>query len=296
MERNQWADRFTDTVVRRTDYDSVPGTDTVVLILLIPAIFGLLVTAVILIYHAEVFDDPDTTYIATAMGLLAQCGLAAFVLFSLANRTRRHVLRDTIWMDSLIGYVESHDADASGMRRVRDEIPHYYNISAFVSAGLWIVTTVIVVAGGIAMSRAGLSDFAYDTLVYAYLLVMVQFAVTLGSTIRFPYRHDDMQCRFTEELSDACSGFGLSVKPMEPSVRKPHSIANAILFVITLGLYAFILLLLANHRTNRHITSQWRYESHLMVSIIRFEGGIGVEGYGDNQPKNWLVRLIFNVL
>ena len=146
------------------------------------------------------------------------------------------------------------------------------------------------------MSRTGLSDFAYDTLVYAYLLVMVQFAVTLGSTIRFPYRHDDMQCRFTKELSDACSGFGLSVKPMEPSVRKPHSIVNAILFVITLGLYAFILLLLANRRTNRHITSQWRYESHLMVSIIRFEGGIGVEGYGDNQPKNWLVRLIFNVL
>ena len=107
MERNQWADRFTDTVVRRTDYDSVPGTDTVVLILLIPAIFGLLVTTVILIYHADIFDDPFTTYIATAMGLLAQCGLAAFVLFSLANRTRRHVLRDTVWMDSLIGYVES---------------------------------------------------------------------------------------------------------------------------------------------------------------------------------------------
>ena len=124
MERNQWADRFTDTVVRRTDYDSVPGTDTVVLILLIPAIFGLLVTTVILIYHADIFDDPFTTYIATAMGLLAQCGLAAFVLFSLANRTRRHVLRDTVWMDSLIGYVESHGADASGMRRVRDEIPH----------------------------------------------------------------------------------------------------------------------------------------------------------------------------
>lgn len=296
MQRNQWADRFTDIVVRRTDYDSVPGTDTVILILLIPMLISVVVASLLMAYHANVFDNADTLYITAIMGMLTECCLAAFVLFSLANRSRRHVVRDTVWMDSLIGYAESHGADTSGMRSVRDEIPHNYNISAFVSAGLWMAITAIVIADGILISRTGLTDLTFRFLIYAYLLVLVQFAVTLGSTAMFPYRHDDMQCRFTAELSDACESFGLSVKRMEPTVRKPRAVINVVLFAITLGLYSFILLLVANRRTNRHIMSQWKYESNLMVSIIRFEDGIGVEGYGDNQPKNWLVRMLFNVL
>lgn len=296
MQRNQWADRFTDIVVRRTDYDSVPGTDTVILILLVPMLISVVVTSLLLAYHANVFDNADTLYITAVMGMLTECCLAAFVLFSLTNRSRRHVVRDTVWMDSLIDYAESHGADTTGMRSIRDEVPHNYNISAFVSAGLWMVITAIVIVDGILMSRAGLTDLTIRFLIYAYLLVLVQFAVTLGSTAIFPYRHDDMQCRFTTEMSKACKSFGLSVKQMEPTVRKPRFIINVVLFVITLGLYAFILLLLANHRTNRHIMSQWKYESNLMITIIRFEGGIGVEGYGDNQPKNYLVKLLFNIL
>ena len=83
---------------------------------------------------------------------------------------------------------------------------------------------------------------------------------------------------------------------MEPSVRKARWAVHIVLFAVTLGVYSVVILLLANRRTNTHIRSQWGYESRVMISMIRHEGGIGIEGVGDNQPGNWLARLLFNAL
>ena len=38
MGRNEWADRFVDCVIRRTEWDALPKTNGIVLILVLPTI------------------------------------------------------------------------------------------------------------------------------------------------------------------------------------------------------------------------------------------------------------------
>lgn len=168
MGRNEWADRFVDCVIRRTEWDALPKTNGIVLILVLPTIINIILTTTLLAFHQDIFPGDHSLIIATVMGIMAECCLAGFVLFSLAKRTRNHLARDRVWMDSLIGYVESHGADTSGMRRVREEVPGRGWIAAAASAAAWVII------------------------------------LALGSTARFPWAHDDLQCRFTAELSEAC--------------------------------------------------------------------------------------------
>ena len=296
MGRNEWADRFVESVIRRTQWDAPPKSKGILLMVVVRPIINIILTTTLLAFHQDIFPGDHSLIIATVMGIMVECCLAGFVLFSLAKRTRNHLARDRVWMDSLIGYVESHGADTSGMRRVREEVPGRGWIAAAASAAAWVIILAMTVGVGVAIARGADPLPLSDWIIYEYIVILVQFIVTLGSTARFPWAHDDLQCRFTAELSEACRNFGLEVKPMEPCVKRNRWWVNTILFVVTLGLYTVMLLLLANYRTNRHIASQWRYESHLMISIVRFEGGIGIEGYGNNQPENGLLRLITNLL
>ena len=116
MGRNEWADRFVDCVIRRTEWDALPKTNGIVLILVLPTIINIILTTTLLAFHQDIFPGDHSLIIATVMGIMVECYLAGFVLFSLAKRTRNHLARDRVWMDSLIGYVESHGADTSGMR------------------------------------------------------------------------------------------------------------------------------------------------------------------------------------
>lgn len=296
MARNEWADRFIDCVVKRTERDAMPKTNTIVLLMVIPAAFSIIIATTLLTFHADLFPTDVSAYISVVMGMMLECGIAGFVLFSLANRSRTHIARDTEWMDSLIGFVESHGADGSAMKAIRDEMPMRGWMATLVSAIAWIAIMVMTVGVGVAIARGTDPLTLTNWILYVYLVLMAQFVFTLGYTSRFPARHDDIQCRFTEALSKECSGFGMNVEPLEPSVRRTHWAINVVLFVITLGLYTFVLLLLSNYHTNKHMASQWRYESKLMITIIRFEGGIGVEGYGCNQPENRFIRIISNIM
>ena len=298
MERNRWVDDFVDCVIRRSETDSVPSTYLVVLVIIVPLILAQAFIASGVTALGDWFDGNEYE-VVYYVSLYAECCIVSFVLFVLTRRSSSHLARDIVWMDSLIGYAESKGADASTLRGIRDEASRgRWTTKGWVGTAFWFaVTAYTIVQGFILFYGTGPEDGrGLVPFVYVYLLVMAQFVFTLGTTAGFPYRHDQLQCEFSREFSERAAGFGLEIDAMEPSVRKARWIIHIVLFAVTLGMYSVVILLLANRRTNTHIRSQWGYESRVMISMIRHEDGIGIEGVGDNQPGNWLARLLFNAL
>ncbi len=298
MERNRWVDDFVDCVIRRSETDSVPSTYLVVLVIIVPLILAQAFIASGVTALGDWFDGNEYE-VVYYVSLYAECCIVSFVLFVLTRRSSSHLARDIVWMDSLIGYAESKGADASTLRGIRDEASRgRWTAKGWVGTAFWLaVTAYTIIQGFILFYGTGPEDGrGLVPFVYVYLLVMAQFVFTLGTTAGFPYRHDRLQCEFSREFSERAAGFGLEIDAMEPSVRKARWIIHIVLFAVTLGVYSVVILLLANRRTNTHIRSQWGYESRVMISMIRHEDGIGIEGVGDNQPGNWLARLLFNAL
>ena len=298
MERNRWVDDFVDCVIRRSETDSVPSTYLVVLVIIVPLILAQAFIASGVTALGDWFDGNEYE-VVYYVSLYAECCIVNFVLFVLTRRSSSHLARDIVWMDSLIGYAESKGADASTLRGIRDEASRgRWTAKGWVGTAFWLaVTAYTIIQGFILFYGTGPEDGrGLVPFVYVYLLVMAQFVFTLGTTAGFPYRHDRLQCEFSREFSERAAGFGLEIDAMEPSVRKARWIIHIVLFAVTLGVYSVVILLLANRRTNTHIRSQWGYESRVMISMIRHEDGIGIEGVGDNQPGNWLARLLFNAL
>ena len=298
MERNRWVDDFVDCVIRRSETDSVPSTYLVVLVIIVPLILAQAFIASGVTALGDWFDGNEYE-VVYYVSLYAECCIVSFVLFVLTRRSSSHLARDIVWMDSLIGYAESKGADASTLRGIRDEASRgRWTAKGWVGTAFWLaVTAYTIIQGFILFYGTGPEDGrGLVPFVYVYLLVMAQFVFTLGTTAGFPYRHDRLQCEFSREFSERAAGFGLEIDAMEPSVRKARWIIHIVLFAVTLGVYSVVILLLANRRTTTHIRSQWGYESRVMISMIRHEDGIGIEGVGDNQPGNWLARLLFNAL
>lgn len=298
MERNGWVDDFVDCVIRRSETDSVPSTYLIVLVIIVPLILAQVFIASGVTALSDWFDGYEYE-VVYYVSLYAECCIVSFVLFVLTRRSSSHLARDIVWMDSLIGYAESKEADVSTLRGIRDSASMgRWTVKSWVETAFWLaVTAYAVIQGFILFYGTGPEDGrGFVPFVYVYLLVMAQFVFTLGTTAGFPYRHDQLQCEFSREFSERAAGFGLEIDAMEPSVRKARWAVHIVLFAVTLGVYSVVILLLANRRTNTHIRSQWGYESRVMISMIRHEGGIGIEGVGDNQPGNWLARLLFNAL
>ena len=298
MERNRWVDDFVDCVIRRSETDSVPSTYLVVLVIIVPLILAQAFIASGVTALGDWFDGNEYE-VVYYVSLYAECCIVSFVLFVLTRRSSSHLARDIVWMDSLIGYAESKGADASTLRGIRDEASRgRWTAKGWVGTAFWLaVTAYTIIQGFILFYGTGPEDGrGLVPFVYVYLLVMAQFVFTLGTTAGFPYRHDRLQCEFSREFSERAAGFELEIDAMEPSVRKARWIIHIVLFTVTLGVYSVVILLLANRRTNTHIRSQWGYESRVMISMIRHEDGVGIEGVGDNQPGNWLARLLFNAL
>ena len=298
MERNRWVDDFVDCVIRRSETDSVPSTYLVVLVIIVPLILAQAFIASGVTALGDWFDGNEYE-VVYYVSLYAECCIVSFVLLVLTRRSSSHLARDIVWMDSLIGYAESKGADTSTMRDIRERASKgRWGAKTWAGTAFWLVVTAYTVVQGAILfyetgseGGRGLMPF-----VYVYILVMAQFVFTLGTTAGFPYRHDQLQCEFSREFSERAAEFGLKVDALEPSVRKARWILHAVLFAATFGVYSVVILLLANHRTNTHIRAQWRYESRVMISMIRHEGGVGIEGVGDNQPENWFARLLFNAI
>ena len=296
MERNEWADRFTDNVIRRTDRDSSTSAYVVLLLLAFPPILAVAFGAFVVLGNREIFGTDDLT-IPIVTALVGECCITSFLLFSMNRTDRRHQSRDMEWMDSLIGYVKSKDGDTSEMERSRAKLRITgWRAKGVFSAAILTVNLLILVALGASM-LAGIDILDHNITAFviaSYVLLLIQLVFTMGTTIRFPYRHERAQCEFTEALSREMRAIGIQCEPMVRATHRTFMVVHILLFVVTLGLYSAVLLLLTTHRMNRHIRIQWKYEEELMRRIIEFEGGVGVEGVGCNQPRNRVARALKN--
>lgn len=297
MERNEWADRFADNVVRRTELDNRTSLYVVLMLLVLPPIVAVILSTYVVIENPDVFVDPDDVTFAIVTAMITECCVASFLLFSINRAGRKHQRRDMEWMDDLIGYVESKGGDSSGMHEVRDRIRMtgwkvkgaFSGLMLFLGLAMLLVTAVLVSTGVDVVD-----DNIFLLLFISYVLLLVQLVFTMGTTIRFPYRHDKAQCRFTEALSIQMKSIGIPCEPMNRTVHRRFMVVHIVLFIVTLGLYSSVLLLLTIHRMNKHIKAQWDYEERLLREIVEFEGGSGIEGVGYNQPRNAAARFLKN--
>ena len=97
MERNEWADRFVDNVVRRSDWDTITKTSVITLVLVFPIVFALLFSFYVFYENPDVFlDSENSILVALVVSLVGECFLASLILFSLTARTHRHLRRDML--------------------------------------------------------------------------------------------------------------------------------------------------------------------------------------------------------
>ncbi len=299
MERNGWADRFTDNVIRRTERDICMSVYVVLLLLVLPPVAAAVFCPLIIEINHDIFVDGSDLAIAVVTAMVGECCMASFLLFSMNRAGRKHQSRDLEWMDALIGYVESKGGDTTEMHEVRDRIRMTgWKVKGAFSGFMLLLGLILLLATGLFMYLGidVISENVRVLVVVSYVLLLIQLVFTMSTTIRFPYRHDKAQCLFTEALSTQLRHIGIPTEPMKRSIHRRFMVVHIILFVVTLGLYSSVLLMLTIHRLNVHIRKQWKYEERLMADIIEFEGGVGVEGIGFNQPRNAAARFLKNTM
>lgn len=295
MERNAWADKYVDCVVKRAYTDMYMKTGMMVALLIIPAFIGLAISLAVTFSNGDLFNLDDEAPVAFVMCVMAECTIGSFLLFLMTRGSRNHLKRDLEWMDSLIGYVESRHVDASGMRRARgDAAKGAWTVKYVFSMIMWSATVAYTaVIGFAAYSDMSLIEGNIPYIIgLGHIFVIVQFIFTVSTTSRFPRKHDKVQCEFTRELSACLRRIGIHHPPLNPSTSGLGTFVSIILFVATLGLYSIPMALMGNMSLNRHLKKQWDYETDLMEKIIRDEGGVGVEGVKTGEPKGLARRVL----
>lgn len=280
MGRNEAADAFADCVARRTEYDIVARTSLMLAILVVPVAIGCITALFMMSSGMDSFDISDDGRIIVAIGVATECSIASYLLFMMNRRSRRHLKRDIAWMNALTDYAESQGADVGKLRDLsKAAAKRKGGVNYTTSGTIWLFSALYLVLIGIMSYRK--ADIVDDHMLMlagvSYILVLVQFILSAGSTSRFPGRHDRIQCEFTDELSKRLRSAGIYSEPMKRSAGNLHPVINTFLFVITLGLFAVPLVIKANVELNRHIKTQWKYEADMLARIIRAQGATGIE-------------------
>lgn len=296
MSRNESADTFVDCVVRRTQWDTVMKPGIVVATMIVPAVLALAIYAI----EFSGSDVPSNGVLAGVITAFAVEGcLIGFMINSLASRTSSHLERDMIWTSSLVGYARSKGADVTHLQELADDMHRrirkpvkYLSLVLWGFSVLYLMALVFYFAGH---DGDDFGDIVYQLITISYILLLVQFLLTTGSTYGFPYSHERSQVRFTEEFSARMHEVGIDVEPMRPQVGRTYWPICIVLFVITLGLFSIVMFLLSCRNMAVHLRNQSAYEEELMGRIIRIEGGSGVrpvEGSGPGKLKSF-VKSIF---
>lgn len=279
MSRNEYADTFADCVIRRTEWDTVMKPGMVILMMFVPALIALFLVTFVLDETAGSVFTEDSVRAGILIALVTECSVVSFLLYIMASRTGRHQKRDEIWTDSLIGYVRSKGGSTDELESLARKI-HKRGRAPLraISLVLWGFSAVylLFLAFYFFWTDGNISDHVYLYGTVGYIILIVQFLLTTGTTYGFPRSHEKAQIAFTEELSTQFSRVGIDVAPMERMVGKPHWIICIVLFVITLGLFSLILFIMSCRNMNLHLRNQWDYEERLLEAIIEHEGGNGV--------------------
>ncbi len=293
------ADDFVNCVVRRGDSDMMLKPSLIVLALFVPLVLGGLLAA-FLVTDSDMTDDEvgEGLIIVLLMALVAEMALVSFMVFCVSRRNRNHVKRDLVWMESLCDYVDFHGGDSDELRRMYRSASRSTNrFTAFISMVIWIALALFLVAVGAWFYFSDPADgigtvaMVAVSLVPSLLLLLLQLFLTVGTVVGLPSNHDRLQAEFTAELKKQCSRFGLEIDAMEGTVGRTHTGVHLLLTVVTVGLYGFVCLVITCRRMNKHLRSQWDYETELADRIVKHEGGIGVEATAEGRP-NVVVRTV----
>lgn len=280
MGRNDAADDFADCVAKRTGYDTVARTSLMLAIMVIPVAVGCITALLMMRSGMDSFDIARDGKIIATIGIATECTIASYLLFMMTRRSRRHQKRDIVWMNALADYAESQGADVRKLRDLSKAASKRKGSVNYTTSGMiWLFSALYLVLVGI-MSYQKADIINEHMLMIAgasYILVLIQFILSAGSTSRFPGRHDRIQCEFTGELSKSLRSAGIYSEPMRRSAGNLHPAINTFLFIITLGLFSIPLVIKANVELNRHIKTQWKYESDMLTRIIKAQGATGIE-------------------
>ena len=309
MERNRGADEFVNCVVHRGDRDMIIKPWLFIASLLVPLIYGAAMTAWILWsdthsggvhFPADSYDGCIRVLVISAFA--TEAALSSFMMFCVARRNRNHLGRDAEWMSALCDYVESKGGNAIELRKTARKCSSIIGGPVTkISMIVWILLVLTIVVLGIWFhqldpgtgNEVPLAVMAFNWTPVFFLLI-VQFALTFGSVLGFPARHDKVQTDFTKELEKQCARFGLRIEPMEHKVLRRDIWIHAILLILTLGLYSFAYLFVSCREMNAHLVEQWAYEEELMRRIIEFEGGTGIETCDEGSGR--VTRILGNLM
>lgn len=279
MGTREHANRFADCVVGRVAHDTVMKPGMVIATMAVPAFMAVVMTVFIMDTRAgsEFTDDGILAGLVTAM--VTECCVVGFMFHMLASRTAAHQRRDAVWADSLVGYAESRGADTAVLKDLAGDMRMRGRTSLRVlSLALWSVSLIMLLALVFLLPRiSGGPDIReYSIVAAAYVILILQFLISTGSTYGFPHSHEMAQIRFTEELAARLRETGMDVEPMERMVGRPHRFIAAFLVVVTLGLFTLVLFPISCRGLNLHLRNQWDYEEGLLRRIIEAEGASGV--------------------
>lgn len=283
--RDEYADRFANCVVNRSEKDLIMRLPlTLITILVMPFVSGCIVYYLCEYYISKNYLHDSSLEIALFVFLTVFCSLISFTMCSMVSRSKNHSDRDMEWMDSLIGYASNKGCNTDLLKQKRNDANRYgLVLSQVLSYLFWGFTLVLLILSLFLFTNESLSGFAWLGLILIYAVVLIQFIFTLGPAIRFPGNNDATQSEFTFILRDQLALKGIRIDPMLRSVPNSHRVIWFILTVITLGLFHVVLVFYSIMALNRHMYSQWMYEEKLLRSIMDAEGATGIECYKESK-------------
>lgn len=307
MARCKGADEFVNCVARRGDRDMFLKPSLIIAAIVVPLILGLAL-AIMIIWIDELYDDRDTLYevllVTAVTAFVVELCIISFMIYCVSRRNRNHLKRDMVWMNSLCDFVDFHGGNSDEMRHILKKSSRATNkFTAWLSMLVWMAYVVLLIVAGYLLIVTDISDIeGVENLeigilmltVLLLVILLIDLMVTVGTTLGFPSRHDSLQAKFTKEFSAQCAKFRFEVKPMKHDVKRRHQWIHLVLVVITLGLYGIVYLVVTCRDMNRHLRTQWAYETDLMERIVEFEGGTGIEA--TDEGKRGTLSKIVNAL
>lgn len=300
--RNEYADRFCDCVVNRSSKDYFIRFHIVLIFLVVVGIITIVMIEPICDYYSNyrMWFIPDSMDIAVMFIVCFLCSLFSFTLMSMGRRAVIHERRDAEWRESLIGYIRSYGGDVTRLEAMGSETGEKgLNVSFAVSFLFWVLICVSIIVLALFQINAGseMVELSNTAVISIYVFVMLQFLLTIGSIVWYPYGHRRHQVAFTEELSVAFSEHcDIDIRPMTVSSKTHSRLFHVILFIATLGIYSIFLVGLSCAVMNRHIEEQWMFEDELLEKIIEREGAVGVgptRGNDTHRPVKGILRIRF---
>lgn len=281
MDTKEAADKFTNCVMHRYKSDTVMRGWLTILILLLPTIS--LISGSTYLSMRDTGDNSDVMQMLVRLFFYLTFFILMIVIFLSYRRLLDHSYRDKDWRSALIMYAESYGLDSTILKKIDNDIRKKEKTIAEYPGLLLIILYFIIMLFVIAFpilykkfisSDSNSGDTILITIGILLCILMILFVFLY--VIRFPNLHEKGQIKFTTEFARLMKLRGMEITEMQKSVKYVHGAIAIILLIVTLGFYSLVMIYRTYKCFNDHIFNQWSYETRLMNTIIRKEGGIDV--------------------